>query len=134
MSKMKFVPSLLLSLLFRSCWGISNGSCAENVKLVPEDYPSKVKLRLAVIHQPPFATVTRLDNDTYTYQGFQIDLLSRLQIFAERDGISLELELSAAPQTYAGSFDLIANDCNTTANPNPLEDCQKYDIIIGKSG
>ena len=48
----------------------------------------------------------------------------------EDDNVTLNIEMSLAPNNYDHSFDLVANDCNTTENPQPLEDCNEFDIII----
>eukprot|EP00566_Odontella_aurita_P007167 CAMPEP_0113567734 /NCGR_PEP_ID=MMETSP0015_2-20120614/23442_1 /TAXON_ID=2838 /ORGANISM="Odontella" /LENGTH=737 /DNA_ID=CAMNT_0000470165 /DNA_START=104 /DNA_END=2317 /DNA_ORIENTATION=+ /assembly_acc=CAM_ASM_000160 len=87
----------------------------------------KLSLRAGVLHAPPFA----IRNDDGTYAGFQPDLLDRLKIFAAEDGVDLEFVLSDAPAQYGSALDLIANDCNTTENPNLLQDCRKFDLIVG---
>lgn len=111
----RIVPCLLLTL--------SYVPCRSNVF---QD-PKKLSLRAGVLHAPPFA----IRHDDGTYSGFQPDLLDRLKIFAARDGVDLDFVLSDAPAQYGPALDLIANDCNTTANPNTLEDCRRFDLIVG---
>ena len=90
--------------------------------------------RAAVLHAPPFATVVeRIKADGsigYEYGGLQVDLLQRMKIFAAQDGIDLTIYLRPAPAQYGPAFDLVANDCNTTTNPNPIEDCDLYDVMV----
>jgi len=81
-----------------------------------------------VLLAPPFAIYNEI---TDTYTGFQGDLLKSLEIFAYQDGYNLTFELSKSPSQYGDALDLVANDCNTTSNPNLLEDCNKFDLIIG---
>ncbi len=65
------------------------------------------------------------------YYGYEIDLLSEIQHVAEQDGYHLTFDMELSPQRYTDAFDLVANDCNTTINPNPLEECQRFDLIVG---
>lgn len=91
------------------------------------DFPTRVTLKAGVLHALPFASV----NDDGTFTGFQPDLLDRLKKFAAEDGVELNFMLENAPPQYGAAFDLVSNDCNTTDNPNSLEDCQKFDLIVG---
>jgi len=81
-----------------------------------------------MINQLPF---TDYNDMTSVYWGYHLDLLNYTVKLAEREGYTLNLELETVSQNFNTNLDLIANDCNTTANPNLLEDCNKYDIIIG---
>ena len=95
-------------------------------------YPSDIKLRAGVLHAPPFAIVDwNASTSTFSFDGFQPDLLDRLVEFAKQDNVSLSFELSVAPPQYGAALDLVANDCNTTANPKSQEDCDTYDLIVG---
>lgn len=95
-------------------------------------FPKNITLRGGVLHAIPQAIVEKLPDGTYNYSGFQIDLLERLQIFAKKDDVNLEFILSLAPTSYGDALDLVANDCNATGiNENLLEDCNKFDIIVG---
>ena len=87
-----------------------------------------ITLRGGVIIAPPFALY---DDANDIYGGFQGDFLRRLQIFALDDGYNLNFELEHSPYRYGPALDLIANDCNTTDNPHPLDQCQRFDMIIG---
>jgi len=89
---------------------------------------TNITLRGGVLLAPPFAIYNEI---TDTYTGFQGDLLKSLEIFALQDGYNLTFELSKSPSQYGDALDLVANDCNTTTNPNLLEDCNKFDLIIG---
>ena len=89
---------------------------------------TNMTLRGGVLLAPPFAIY---DDDTKSYTGFQGDLLKSLEIFALLDGYHLQFDLSLSPPQYGNALDLVANDCNTTTNPNLLEDCNKFDLIIG---
>jgi ABC-type amino acid transport substrate-binding protein len=85
-------------------------------------------VKTGVLIAPPFST---LDTTMMTFGGFQVDLLNRLKVFAlQDDNVQLEFTLSQTQQNYAGAFDMVANDCNTTVNPLPLDDCQLYDIVV----
>jgi len=81
-----------------------------------------------VLHAPPFATVVEQEDGTIEYGGFQIDLLQRLQIFAARDNVKLNIELSPAPPQYGPAFDLVASDCEEVSSTP--EDCGKFDILV----
>ena len=90
--------------------------------------PTNITLRGGVLLAPPFAIYNEITN---TYTGFQGDLLKSLEIFAFQDGYNLQFNLSKSPSQYGDALDLVANDCNTTNNPNLVEDCNKFDLIIG---
>ncbi|CAB9527848.1 acid type B receptor subunit 2 [Seminavis robusta] len=90
-------------------------------------FPTSINLTAGVFLTPPFAI---LDEDG-TFHGFEIDLLERMQFYADQDGIELNVELGVAPRLYDMAIDLVSNDCNTTVNPNSLEDCEAFDFIIG---
>ncbi|CAB9527849.1 acid type B receptor subunit 2 [Seminavis robusta] len=70
-----------------------------------------------------------LDEDG-TYHGFEIELLERMLVYADQDGIQLNVELGVAPALYGDAINVVANDCNTTDNPNSLEDCEAFDFMI----
>ena len=91
------------------------------------EYPSNINLKAGILLAPPFAML----KNNGEYDGFIPDLLDQLQIFAKNDGVNLTFDLSKAPDTYNDALNLIANDCNTTANPNPLSACSKFDLIAG---
>ena len=112
----------LLQLLLSSvhvCHGLSKS-----------DFPSKIKLKAAVLtHAEPFAM---RDDVTGVYSGLQMDLLESLKEYAEQDGVQLEIELEEAPlYAYVLMFDRLSDNCNTTENPQPLEECGRYDFLIG---
>jgi len=94
------------------------------------DFPTKLTLRGGVLHAPPFATVEEQPDGSFVYGGFQVDLLDRMKIFASQMNITLNFQLSPSPPMYGDAFDLVANDCNTTAVNNTLEDCNKFDFIV----
>jgi len=60
---------------------------------------------------------------TGVYYDFSLAILDYVVGLAESEGYTLNLELESVSQNYNANLDLIANDCNTTANPNLLEDC-----------
>lgn len=101
------------------------------------DFPSELTLRGGVLLATPFATLIEEElgdgsQETLQFGGFQIDLLKRLQIFAAKDNVTLNIELQAAPiQQYGPALDLVAGDCNTTENRNTFADCQQFDFIVG---
>ena len=103
------------------------------------DQPSVITIRAGVLHAPPFAVITEetdeennQTNKALAYGGLQPDLLQRMQIFAQDlDNVTLKLELSPSPSQYGAALDLVANDCNTTENPNNLADCRRLDVIVG---
>ncbi|EJK49773.1 hypothetical protein THAOC_31318 [Thalassiosira oceanica] len=86
-----------------------------------------ITLRGGVLNAPPFA----IDNGDGTYSGFQGDLLRRLSQFALEDDYNLTFVLSPSPTQYNEALNLVASDCNTTANPNPREECDRFDLIVG---
>ena len=106
-----------------------------------------ITLRAGVLLNDPYAYVTENDpsqlidtwdvdfdynyNETANlFSGFQIDLLDYMKELAKQQVYTLNVELELVPQqNYATALDLVANDCNTTANPILLENCK--DIIIG---
>lgn len=94
------------------------------------DFPSELSLRAGVLHAPPFAILEERADGSTKYSGFQIDLVERLKEFAKLDNVTLTVDLSPSPPNFNPALDLVANDCNTTENPNSLEDCQKFDFII----
>ena len=93
------------------------------------DEDKNITLRTGIILAPPFAMET--EEGPGNYYGYEIDLLSEIQNVAEQDGYHLTFDLELSPQRYTDAFDLVANDCNTTVNPNPLEECQRFDLIVG---
>ena len=94
-------------------------------------FPPNISLRGGVLHAPPFATVEEQPDGSYIYGGFQVDLLERMIQFAAQDNITLTIHMSPSPPQYGPALDLVANDCNTTENPNTLEDCNRFDFIVG---
>jgi hypothetical protein len=91
------------------------------------EYPKSIQLKAGVLIAPPFSTL----EEENTFGGFQVDLLNRLKVFAlQDDNVQLDFTLSQTQQNYAGAFDMVANDCNTTVNPLPLEDCLLYDLVV----
>ena len=62
-------------------------------------------------------------------------MVRRLKAYAEEDGYRLTIDMDIAderaPGGYSSAFDLVANDCNTTANPLPLARCKQFDFICG---
>jgi len=87
-----------------------------------------ITIRAGILLAPPFAMY---GEDSGIYTGFQGDLLGRLQTFAKADGFNLNFELELSPPQYGAALDLVANDCNSTVNPNPIEECQRFELIIG---
>ena len=67
------------------------------------------------------------------FQGFQPDLLRILQQIAlDHHNVTLTFDVQELPAfSYIQSFDILAEDCNTTDNPHPLEDCERYQFIVG---
>ena len=53
-----------------------------------------------------------------------------MKIFASDINVTLSFQFSPSPPMYGDAFDLVANDCNTSVNENPLEDCNKFDFIV----
>ncbi|CAB9512867.1 acid type B receptor subunit 2 [Seminavis robusta] len=91
------------------------------------EFPSTINLTAGVLLTPPFATL----DEEGVFGGFEIELLERMKVYADQDGIPLHVELGVAPKFYDSAVDLVANDCNSTANPNDLDDCNAFDFIIG---
>ncbi|CAB9502374.1 acid type B receptor subunit 2 [Seminavis robusta] len=102
---------------------------------------STINLRAAILTKTvPLAFVsnesaTRGDDDLSfpMFQGFQPDLLRAIQgVARDIHNVTLSFDITEAPPfAYDASFDLVTEDCNTTVNPQPLEDCNKYDFLVG---
>eukprot|EP00526_Cylindrotheca_closterium_P007067 CAMPEP_0113624268 /NCGR_PEP_ID=MMETSP0017_2-20120614/12505_1 /TAXON_ID=2856 /ORGANISM="Cylindrotheca closterium" /LENGTH=717 /DNA_ID=CAMNT_0000534283 /DNA_START=181 /DNA_END=2334 /DNA_ORIENTATION=+ /assembly_acc=CAM_ASM_000147 len=90
----------------------------------------EITFRGAVLHAPPFATVEELPGGAYEYGGVQIDLLESMKQFALEDNILVNFDLRPSPPQYGAAFNLVANDCNTTDNPNTVEACNEIDIMV----
>jgi hypothetical protein len=119
--------SLLLLVLL-----IILSSEKSNAKFTPpSEYPTKITLRTGVLHAPPFAYVTELEDGSFEYTGFQPDLLRQMVAFAEADNVKLEILMSPSPLQYNDAFDRVANDCNTTSSPQNLtyEQCNEFDLM-----
>ena len=95
------------------------------------EFPSQISLRVGVLHAPPFAILEE-GHFGVTYDGYQLELLRQLVEFAAQDGVELSFDMSPSPPNYGAALDLVANDCNaTTADPNPAQACNQFDVIIG---
>ena len=101
-------------------------------------FPANVHLRVGILTQTvPLAYVDESAAYNYEnfpiYRGFQPDLLRALQRIAfEYHNVTLTFDIEEAPPfSYIDSFELLAEDCNTTGNPRPLEECEKYQFIVG---
>ncbi|CAB9504877.1 acid type B receptor subunit 2 [Seminavis robusta] len=105
-------------------------SSDQTVEIDGWQFPSRVSLRAGVLHAPPFAILEERLDGSIVYSGFQIDMLESLKVFAKQDGVLLQVDLSPSPPNFNPALDLVANDCNTTKNPNTKEDCEKFDFII----
>ncbi|CAB9499078.1 acid type B receptor subunit 1 [Seminavis robusta] len=115
---------LILSLLPRCAFG--------SIVEPPFEVPSSVTLRAAVLHAPPFATVEANANGTgYSFSGFQVDLLERLKVFAERDNVHLDFDLTVAPSFYDAALNLVAHDCVPPYGQQHDQSCQQLDFILG---
>ena len=119
--------ALLLSIFLVLVLGKPNhtGLC-----LSSKDFPSKISLRAAVLtHAEPFAM---LDENTGIYSGLQPELIEHMKTYAAEDGVDLDISLDEAPlYAYVLMLDRLSDTCNTTENPQPYEECTKYDILIG---
>jgi len=128
--------SFLLLLAF---WLTGSSLCFTFDALASQQKPTIISLRGGVLDAPPFSTVEVFPEGggVAVYGGFQIDLLEKMKDFAKKDGIDLHVNLSPVVvqdkerDQYAEAFDLVANDCNTTKNKRPKEDCEKFDLIVG---
>jgi ABC-type amino acid transport substrate-binding protein len=102
-------------------------------------FPEVINVRAGILtNTVPLAFVdesARNDSIPFsTYRGFQPDLLRQLQtISLDMHNITLTYDLEEAPAfSYDAMFELVASECNTSIDkPIPLEDCNKYDAIIG---
>ncbi|KAL7534384.1 hypothetical protein ACHAXR_005838 [Thalassiosira sp. AJA248-18] len=125
---MKTMRLLLAAAILTWMGSATETAIAHDSRQVQEEELQNITLRGGVLLAPPFAIYDE-DNDVYT--GFQGDLLKSLEVFAKQDGYNLQFDLDLSPPQYNVALDLVANDCNTSANPNLLEDCQRFDLIIG---
>jgi hypothetical protein len=130
----KVSTPLLLGLLL--CPQLSQASGVH--ASLSSSFPSRVNLRAGILtNTVPLAYVDEsaiYKNEPFPiYQGFQPDLLRALQrIASEFHNVTLTFDITEAPAfSYINSFELIAEDCNSTANPHPLADCEKYELIVG---
>ncbi|CAB9508936.1 acid type B receptor subunit 2 [Seminavis robusta] len=119
----------LRRLLMMLLWMAASAANSLDV-MYPENFPSNVTLRAAVLtHAEPFAMRNELTGE---YSGLQPDLLERIKIFAQQDGVELNIVLEEAPlYGYVVMLDRLSDNCNTTVNPQPLEECTKYDFLMG---
>ena len=102
---------------------------AKSTALSKSDFPARISLRAAVLTAEPFAM---LDEESGVYSGFQPDLLESIQAFAAEDGVDFNIILEEAPlYAYVPMLDRLSDNCNTTENPQPLEECKRYDMLIG---
>ena len=92
--------------------------------------PTKISLTAAVIPTPPFGIVDPISGEI---SGFHYDLIQIFKQYAhEMDNIDLDITLvKSVEEKYGPALDLIANDCNTTINPNSYDRCDMYDLILG---
>ena len=84
-------------------------------------YPSNITIRAAVIPSD-------------TFDGFQRDLLDRLVVFAQEDGVTLRFEKHPVEEHYSDSLALISHDCRPgdSVFVNDVEyNCDDFDIIVG---
>ena len=93
-------------------------------------FPRDLTLRAQVVHAPPFAIAHVHPNGITTFSGLQVELMEALKVFTAKDNVNLAFNLEQSPPTYAGALDFIANDCNTTSNPKPAENCEKSDLVV----
>ncbi|CAB9523565.1 acid type B receptor subunit 2 [Seminavis robusta] len=104
---------------------------ASALRLQPSDFPKQIHLKAGTFHAPPMMSIEEdPQSGNLTFTGFQPDLLKKLREYAAIDGVDLKIELVLAPSRYDLAFNLIANDCNSTDNPNSLEDCEKLDMLV----
>ena len=137
-----FLPLVSLSLSLLLAVAVVTPIQADHAPTSSTPYPSEITLRAGVLHAPPFAMI----NDTvwpYSYSGFQMDLLDRLKIFAQRDNVTLTVHLSPSPPQYGDALDLVANDClanndgnnsnnnNITSTTRQEDECHQFDLIVG---
>mmetsp|Transcript_28462 Transcript_28462/g.69038 ORF Transcript_28462/g.69038 Transcript_28462/m.69038 type:complete len:719 (+) Transcript_28462:29-2185(+) len=123
---------LALLLLLSCCCGVSSiaDNYTEGLDPFSTAKPESITWRCEVLNDLPFARVTEITPGVYNFSGVQPDMLEAIKEFAAEDGIDVTFELDKSPKTYNDAFNLIASDCNTTDNPNPKEDCEKYDLCI----
>jgi 7 transmembrane sweet-taste receptor of 3 GCPR/Bacterial extracellular solute-binding proteins, family 3 len=71
-------------------------------------------------------------NKPVVFRGFQVDFLHRLEQFAKEDNVTLKFDMEEAPPySYDSGVNRMANDCNTTENPVPWDDCYTHDLWVG---
>lgn len=92
----------------------------------PEQYPEEIHLKAGFLVAEPFGTY-----EDGEYGGFMVDMWNYIELYALADGVRLEVDLTPVNDSYGHWFNHIANDCNTTANPLPKEECDRYDLIVG---
>jgi hypothetical protein len=72
------------------------------------------------------------ENKPVVFRGFQVEFLLRLEQFAREDNVTLTFNMEEAPPySYDSGVNRMANDCNTTENPVPWEDCYTHDLWVG---
>ena len=97
---------LLVSLVMWWLPPLSSAAASAN-------FPSQIKLRGGVLHAPPFAYLEPATDDDGvepSFQGFQIDLLELLKLYAEKDNVTLDVDLSLAPPQYDIAFHHVAGE------------------------
>jgi 7 transmembrane sweet-taste receptor of 3 GCPR/Bacterial extracellular solute-binding proteins, family 3 len=124
--------------------GLIHGNNSSNSGSLQDFFWSRpsITLRAAVITRAiPLAwregedegdDTTSNPNRPLVLKGFLVDLLHRLEQFALEDNVTLKFDLEEAPPySYDSGANRMANDCNTTDNPVPWEDCYTHDLWVG---
>lgn len=84
-------------------------------------YPSNINIRAAVIPGE-------------TFGGFQRDLLSRIEVLALQDNVTLKFKTNEVQTVYGDNLALLSAECQTgeTVVINDVEyGCDDYDMIVG---
>ena len=131
------VPQLFEVCILVVLLGVTACSGAYHASYLPS-FPSQVQLRAGILTKTvPLAFVDESaafkDEPFPTFRGFQPDLLRELQRIAlELHNVTLSFVITEAPPySYLESFDLLADDCNTTDNPHPMDECLKHEFLVG---
>jgi hypothetical protein len=97
-------------------------------------FPTRGTASDATIKFPTEITLKAGIIETGTFGGFQLDLLERLERFAEEEGVNLTFEVTKLQDLYTSNLPLIGPECHEGESVviNDMSyNCSDYDMIVG---
>ncbi|CAB9509695.1 acid type B receptor subunit 2 [Seminavis robusta] len=135
----KFFLQLLLMLAMAIPVVPADGSSSSVATGSSTGNTGSIELRTRlVLDIPPYVSSHTSYNDqeqTFEYQGLLPDLLREIQRVAlQEDNVTLTFALQPvhySNSVYSDTLSYLAANCNTTANPMALQDCNQLDLAVG---